>query len=101
MNHRSRDVLGTDLRVTPYKFNSMRWLFDKLCTFEHSAMRSSDGLKFHGSEILKFHGSEIQMIDFLCDAEKLKPWRSVGQEFQSLCQSRPRGSRHTAGNLRS
>lgn len=93
MNHRSRDVLGTDLRVTPYKFNSMRWLFDKLCTFEHSAMRSSDGLKFHGSE--------IQMIDFLCDAEKLKPWRSVGQEFHSLCQSRPSGSRHTAGNLRS
>src|SRR6185437_14100122 len=53
------------------------------------------------SDGLKFHGSEIQMIDFLCDAEKLKPWRSVGQEFHSLCQSRPSGSRHTAGNLRS
>jgi hypothetical protein len=43
MNHRSRDVLGTPLRVTPYKFNSMLWLFDELCTFEHSAMRSSNG----------------------------------------------------------
>src|SRR6185437_6018973 len=28
------------------------------------------------------------MIDFLVDAEKLKPWRSVGQEFHSVCRSR-------------